>query len=196
MLTQAVQEEISTRTLPYSTMTIWFARKWWKRCCRNYDSLRHTSKVVEIDYVDITHSISAGLWNNKESSQSSTREKGYGLKAAPNEATFTINVDDFLDIVNETHKSILSEDILKLFEKTRPENGVFAKEESRAKFRHTSDSRPRTQRSTGWRSPGNIVFIIEGKIKKPSSNWERLFVLALTYLPSPSPDKYFRHWWA
>jgi len=85
----------------------------------------HTSKAVEIDYVDVTHSIGGRLRKNKESSQSSTREKGYGLKAAPNEATFTISLADFLDIVNETHKSILSEDVLKHFGETRPENGVF-----------------------------------------------------------------------
>ena len=32
------------------------------------------------------------------------------------------------------------------------------------------------------------------KRKKESSYELSFFVLALTYLPSPSPDKYFRHW--
>ena len=38
---------------------------------------------------------------------------------------------------------------------------------------------------------------ISGKQKRDSPNGLSLWImLALTYLPSPSPDKYFRHWWA
>ena len=85
----------------------------------------HNSRVASIDYVDVTHSISGRLSNN-ESSRSSTREKGYGLSAAPTTAAYTVSIADFLDIVNETYRSILSDDVLRHYGEERPAGGYYS----------------------------------------------------------------------
>ena len=62
----------------------------------------------------------------KEDSRSSTGELGYVPKEeAPTTATFKISIADFLDIVNSTHRSILSDDVLKHFHETRPTDGYY-----------------------------------------------------------------------
>lgn len=83
------------------------------------------SKAVGIDYVYITHSINGRLRKNSEGSLSSTRETGYGLTAAPSAATFDISIAEFLEIVNETHRSILSQDVLNHFNEERPSDGHY-----------------------------------------------------------------------
>lgn len=85
----------------------------------------HSSRVASIDYVDVTHSISGRLRKN-ESSRSSTREKGYGLSAAPTTAAYNISIADFLDIVNETYRSILSDDVLRHYGEERPADGYYS----------------------------------------------------------------------
>ena len=86
----------------------------------------HTSKAVSIDYVDITHSINGRLRKNNEGSLSSTRETGYGLTAAPSAATFKVSIAEFLEIVNDTHRSILSQNVLDHFDEERPGDGHYA----------------------------------------------------------------------
>lgn len=86
----------------------------------------HTSKAVGIDYVDITHSINGRLRKNNEGSLSSTRETGYGLTAAPSAATFKVSIAEFLEIVNDTHRSILSQNVLDHFDEERPGDGHYA----------------------------------------------------------------------
>ena len=71
----------------------------------------HSSTAVDIDYVDISHSISGRLVKNKEDSRSSTRETGYVLSEAPATTAFKVSIADFLEIVNETYRSILSADV-------------------------------------------------------------------------------------
>ena len=85
----------------------------------------HSSRVASIDYVDVTHSISGRLRKN-ESSRSSTREKGYGLSAAPTTAVYNISIADFLYIVNETYRSILSDDVLRHYGEERPADGYYS----------------------------------------------------------------------
>ena len=88
----------------------------------------HTSKAVGIDYVDITHAIGGRLRQNNKGSLSSTREKGYGQKSAPNAATFEITIADFLEVVNDTHRSILSQNVLDHFGEVRPADGTYTGE--------------------------------------------------------------------
>lgn len=86
----------------------------------------HSSTAVDIDYVDISHSISGRLVKNKEDSRSSTRETGYVLSEAPATTAFKVSIADFLEIVNETYRSILSADVLKHFVAERPADGYYS----------------------------------------------------------------------
>ena len=86
----------------------------------------HSSTAVDIDYVDISHSISGRLVKNKEDSRSSTRETGYVLSEAPATTAFKVSISDFLEIVNETYRSILSADVLKHFGAERPADGYYS----------------------------------------------------------------------
>ncbi len=89
----------------------------------------HTSKVVDIGYVDITHSVNGRFLGKKRDSRSSTRESRYGLdEAALATAISEISIADFLEIVNMTHRSILSESVLQKFEETRPADGHYTGE--------------------------------------------------------------------
>lgn len=82
---------------------------------------QHTDRVTGIDYVDIAHSINGRLDAKKEGSRSSTRETGNN----PATASFTVSVANFLEIVNSTHRSILSEDVLKHFGVTKSADGYY-----------------------------------------------------------------------
>lgn len=86
---------------------------------------QHTDQLVEMDFVDITHSINGRL-RKKEGSLSSARETGYRNPSAPAAATFKISVADFLGIVKETHQSILSDDVLEHFDETRNPEGYYS----------------------------------------------------------------------
>ena len=89
----------------------------------------HTSKVVDIGYVDIMHSVNGRFMGKKRDSQSSTREPRHGLdEAALATAISEISIADFLEIVNMTHRSILSDSVLQKFEETRPTDGHYTGE--------------------------------------------------------------------
>ena len=87
--------------------------------------LSFDSSVAGIDYVDVTHAISGRL-AKKESSRTSTRETGFGENSYPTAAAYEINIADFLDVVNNTYRSILSQDVLDHYGETRPEKGYYA----------------------------------------------------------------------
>ena len=82
---------------------------------------QHTNNVSGIDYVDVAHSINGRLHAKKESSRSSTRESDFVSATA----TFTVSIADFLGIVNETHQSILSDDVLAHLGETRNAAGHY-----------------------------------------------------------------------
>lgn len=84
----------------------------------------HSSKVTDIDYIDITHSINGRLTKNGDS-RSSTGESRYNLSDAPATATSKINIADFLEIVNNTHRSILSDSVLRHYNQERPTEGYY-----------------------------------------------------------------------
>ena len=85
----------------------------------------HTSKAVGIDYVDITHSINGRILAKNIDSRSSTREMGHGQLSAPTTAIYNISIADLLDVVNKTHRSILSNDVLRFFNEERPDGGFY-----------------------------------------------------------------------
>ena len=87
----------------------------------------YSSKVIDIGYVDITHSINGRFMGKKRDSQSSTREPRNGLdESALATAISEISIADFLEIVNMTHRSILSDDVLRHLEETRPADGYYS----------------------------------------------------------------------
>ena len=89
----------------------------------------HTSKVVDIGYVDITHAINGRFLGKKRDSRSSTGEPRYGLdEAALATAISEISIADFLEIVNMTHRSILSDSVLQKLGEERPANGYYTGE--------------------------------------------------------------------
>ena len=89
----------------------------------------HSSKVVDIGYVDITHSVNGRFLGKKRDSRSSTREPRYGLdEAALATAISEVSIADFLKIVNMTHRSILSDNVLQELGESRPAEGYYSGE--------------------------------------------------------------------
>lgn len=78
--------------------------------------------VVGIDCLDIVHSINGRLDTKKGGNRSATRASGF----SPATATSTISIADFLEIVNSTHQSILSKDVLKHFGEERNPAGYYS----------------------------------------------------------------------
>ena len=67
--------------------------------------------MEKIDTIDIAHAFN-GRMVKKEGSLSSTRD-GDSPKTEANAATFKLSIADVLGIVNTTHQSILSDDVLR-----------------------------------------------------------------------------------
>ena len=84
------------------------------------------STVVGIDVVDSVHSINGRFLAKKEDSRSSSRESELGQESLSATAIFSISIADFLEIVNSSHRSILSNDVLKHFNVERPAEGHYA----------------------------------------------------------------------
>lgn len=91
---------------------------------------QHTNKVERIDTIDLAHAFNGRLVK-KEGSESSARERGYANSALPAITTFKASIADVLKIVNTTHQSILSDDVLKALGETRNPEGYYAQ---RVKF--------------------------------------------------------------
>ncbi len=78
---------------------------------------QRSGNISGIEVYDVTHAVSG---RQKNSSQASTKLQGfYPIKAT------TISIADFLEIVNTTHQSILSEDVLRHFGETRDPKGDY-----------------------------------------------------------------------
>lgn len=91
---------------------------------------QHTDKVTKIDTIDLAHALN-GRIAKKEGSESSAREPGYANSVLPSNTTFTLSIADVIQIVNTTHQSILSDDVLKTLGEERNPEGYYAK---RVKF--------------------------------------------------------------
>lgn len=90
---------------------------------------QHTNKFLNMESIDIAHALS-GRMVKKEGSLSSTRD-GDSPETEANAATFTLSIADVIQIVNTTHQSILSDDVLKVLGEERNPEGHYAK---RVKF--------------------------------------------------------------
>lgn len=91
---------------------------------------QHTDKVTKIDTIDLAHALN-GRIAKKEGSESSTREPGYANSVLPSNTTFNLSIADVIQIVNTTHQSILSDDVLKALGEERNPEGHYAE---RVKF--------------------------------------------------------------
>ena len=85
-----------------------------------------SSKATKFDFVEITHSINGRFLAKKEDSRSSTRELELGQESLSTTAISKISIADFLEIVNSSHQSILSNDVLEHLGKTRNPKGHYA----------------------------------------------------------------------
>lgn len=81
-----------------------------------------TKKASSIEYKEVAHSISGRI--TKEASRSSTRESEVNSSAT---AASKISIKDFLEIVNTTHRSLLSKSVLDHFGEERPKGGTYFK---------------------------------------------------------------------
>jgi len=86
-------------------------------------------KIIGIDIHDATHAVSG---RQKKSSQADTKSQGfYPIKAA------TVSITDLLNVVNITHQSILSEDVLSHLGESRNPAGDYT---GQVKFSAEEDS--------------------------------------------------------
>ncbi len=83
------------------------------------------STVVGIDCVDITHSINGRFLTKKEDSRSSTGEQELGASSLSTTTISKISIAHFLEIVNNSHRSILSDDVLHHFDEEMPSEGHY-----------------------------------------------------------------------
>ena len=79
---------------------------------------QHSDKIDSFELYDVAHAVSG---RQKKGSQVDTKSQG----VYPIEAT-TISIADLLEIVNSTHQSILSEDVLARFGETRNPKGSYS----------------------------------------------------------------------
>lgn len=78
---------------------------------------QRSGNISGLESYDVTHAVSG---RQKNSSQADTKSQGvYPIKAAK------ISIADFLSIVNSTHQSILSDDVLQHFRESRNPNGDY-----------------------------------------------------------------------
>lgn len=84
---------------------------------------QRSENISGLESYDVTHAVSG---RQKNSSQADTKSQGvYPIKAAK------ISIADFLSIVNSTHQSVLSDDVLQHFRESRNPNGDYS---GRVKF--------------------------------------------------------------
>ncbi len=87
-----------------------------------------SGKVTNVELKDLVHAISGRVMSNKENDPSDTKSQAWQeiLRTLTNRSE--ISISDFLQIVNRTHQSILSTDVLQHLGETRNPNGHFAPE--------------------------------------------------------------------
>lgn len=116
------------------------------------------NSVDNIDYVDVTHAINGRL-EKENSRRSSTREPDFKMSAT---SAAHISIADFLEIVNTTHRSILSDDVLRHFGETRPEDGYYA---GRVKFSQKMPTVPDTDSEGRDLSTGQQEYFKDSKVR-------------------------------
>lgn len=88
----------------------------------------NSGKVTNVELKDLVHAISGRVMSNKENDPSDTKSQAWQeiLRTLTNRSE--ISISDFLQIVNRTHQSILSADVLQHLGEARNLNGHFASE--------------------------------------------------------------------
>ena len=84
-----------------------------------------TGNVKEVFFEDVVHSLK-GRIIKKESDLPGTKPLSSRIKSLLNENHSTISISDFLEIVNITHQSILSNDVLRHYGEERNSKGYYA----------------------------------------------------------------------
>ena len=79
-----------------------------------------SDKVSDIAVYDIAHAMNARM------KKGSTAGMFHPQGVTPSTASYSYKIQDFLRIVNSTHKSILSESVLAALGETRPEDGTYS----------------------------------------------------------------------
>ena len=87
--------------------------------CKTITIEQRTDNISALETYDVAHAING---RQRKSSESGTKPQG----VYPYNAASVISVKDFLNKVKETHKSILSNDVLNIFEESKPENGLYS----------------------------------------------------------------------
>ena len=82
-----------------------------------------SGKVTDIGFVDVAHSLSGRM--KKGSPAAINPALGYGNNSAPIVAS-DISISELLEIVNSTHQSILSDDVLERLGEKRDPNGTYS----------------------------------------------------------------------
>ena len=77
------------------------------------------NNIVDIETYDVAHSISG---RQRKSSRLAQSHRVWLTRTS----VTNINISDFLEIVNETYQSVLSDDILEHFEETRNADGYYS----------------------------------------------------------------------
>ena len=90
---------------------------------------QHTDKVTKIDTIGFAHALNGRI--AKKGGSLSSKDHGYSENEAPNAAASIQSIADVLRIVNTTHQSILSDDVLKVLGEERNPEGYYAE---RVKF--------------------------------------------------------------
>ena len=81
---------------------------------------QYSDKVTDIKLIDTAHSISARANRNIKRENPSAELRGYDMTAdSARDSLNELNIADFLNIVKQTHESILSDDVLTVLKGTR-----------------------------------------------------------------------------
>lgn len=99
---------------------------------------QRSGNVENVDIVDVTHSVNGRINNIKKEDVSTKKGQGDRNNSAPLFTSSTISISNLLDIVKETHRSILSKDVLRHFNMEKPKDGYYS-DRTLYQLRETSD---------------------------------------------------------
>lgn len=85
----------------------------------------YTNQILDAEVIDVGHSISGRINKNQRTSAATSAQESPETGLSFNTSSDTLSIADLLAIVNSTHRSILSKDVLAHFNETRPQNGYY-----------------------------------------------------------------------
>ncbi|MBQ6885213.1 MAG: hypothetical protein IJN56_05690, partial [Clostridia bacterium] len=129
---------------------------------------QHTNNIDSFELYDVAHAVSG---RQKNGSQVDTKSQGvYPIKAT------TISIADLLTIVNDTHQSILSDDVLSRLGQTRNPDGAYSdkvlfsqRDPAFVSDRDTSKPRDYSYESLVSKRDMRINFLVKATEKEMSS---------------------------